>query len=143
MTKVVVSDSDEEDPEAGVSRDKRRLRPKKQRIIDSDGSNAENDSEVEEDEKDNSEEEEAVSSDSDIVVKKKPKRKKAATTTSGDSGSEDKGPRKRRRIRAHSDSDGKDKGVTSSLLYYKYSTGMYYVDNYVPVPIYLQSRNAD
>jgi hypothetical protein len=90
---------------AGASRNKRKLRkPKKKQVILSEDSNVENDSDNEDD---NSEEEEEVaSSDSDIVRKKKPKRKKQQSVSSSES-EEETGPRKRRRIRTQSDSEGK------------------------------------
>jgi hypothetical protein len=90
---------------AGASRNKRKLRkPKKKQVILSEDSNVENDSDNEDD---NSEEEEEVaSSDSDIVRKKKPKRKKQQSASSSES-EEETGPRKRRRIRTQSDSEGK------------------------------------
>jgi hypothetical protein len=105
VPKGAVSES-EEDPGVGVRRDRRKLRGRKQRILDSDASEAEINSDIDDSEEE--EEEEAVSSDSD-VVRKKPKRKKAASSSSSDDSNseESEGPRKRRRIRKQSDSDGK------------------------------------
>jgi hypothetical protein len=113
VTQGSASDSDEDPEVAGASRNKRKLRkPKKKQVILSEDSNVENDSNNQDD---NSEEEEEVaSSDSDIVRKKKPKRKKQQSVSSSES-EEETGPRKRRRIRTQSDSEGKRFIYTNEL----------------------------